>query len=346
MKKIYNLLIATLLFNLFLNMELIAQDARYTQAYSNPLRINPAIIGINTDLKVIMNYRSQWAAVSNGYKTYSFTGMCPLFFNNGKSKLDIGLSAIGDKAGAFKTFDAALALDYNLEIAPNNILSLALMGGYVQRSLDLSNQTFDHQYVNGSYDADNPTNEFLLNKSESHPDLGFGFMWFLNPDRKTSRLNAFAGISAFHLNKPNETLLSGDAPLPIRFTYQAGVKIFGNNNVDFSPNFRLNVQNGNAEIATGLYMDYAFNDNAKLVLGAWYRTHDAIAVLLGFEHKNFTLGYSYDIVSNTMSKAAPQANAHEITLALKFSRLSKSKSSSFGGEGSISSVRTSPLSSF
>jgi type IX secretion system PorP/SprF family membrane protein len=342
MKKIY-IIIHILLFS----QVLAAQDTRFAQSYSNPLRINPAIMGINTDLKFILNYRSQWASIDKGYRTSSFTGMYPLFFNQGKSKVDIGISAMGDKAGAFSTFDGALAIDYNQEIAPNNILCLSLIGGYVQQSLDISKQTFDNQYVQGSYDAANPTNELTLSRGESHPDVGFGFMWFLNPSRSNSKLNAFAGISAFHLNRPNESLLQDNAPLPMRFAYQAGVKIFGGNNIDISPNFRMNMQNGNVETATGLYVDYSFNDQLKLVIGAWYRTHDAIAVLISFEHKNFTLGYSYDMVNSGLNKIATQVNAHEITLSLKISRLSKAKSTSYSSDdNNPPSVRTSPLSSF
>lgn len=345
MKKIY--IISTL--TLFSFVALKAQDSRLAQSYAQPLRINPAIMGINTDLKFIFNYRSQWSSIGNGYKTYSFTGTCPIFINSGKSKLDVGVSVMEDKAGAFSTFDGALALDYNLEIAKNNFLTASIMAGMVQKSINTNGQTFDHQYVNGVFDASNPIQE-SLNKSETHPDVGFGLMWFLNPDRKTSKLNAFAGVSAFHLNKPNGTLLSGNAPLPIRYGYQAGVKIFGTNRIDFSPNFRMTTQAGNSEIAMGTYVDYNFSDNLKLVFGGWYRMHDAFALLIGFEHKNFTLGYSYDMVNTTLSGAAPMANAHELTLALKFSRLGKAKGVTFGadekGNSATPSVRTSPISSF
>ena len=350
MKKIYLVIISCIFINLFNNQEITAQDIRVAQSYANPLRINPALMGINTDIKFMLNYRSQWASINDGYKTYALTAMYPIFFNDGKNKFDIGISTMGDKAGAFKTFDAALAVDYNQEIAPNNILCLSVIGGYVQQSLDLSKQTFDNQYVMGSYNPSNPTNESTNGKSESHPDIGFGFMWFLNPDRSQSKLNAYAGIAAYHLNRPNETMLRKHTALPMRFAYQGGVKIFGKNKIDISPNFRFNTQNGNIETATGLYVDYNFTDNAKFVIGAWYRTHDAIAFLLGFQHKHFTLGYSYDMVNSGINQVAPGANAHEITLSFKISRIGKAKSVSYGanenGTTAVQSVRTSPVSSF
>jgi type IX secretion system PorP/SprF family membrane protein len=326
-----------------------SQDVRLTQSYANPLRVNPSIMGANTDMKFMLNYRMQWAAIEKGYTTYSFTGIYPIFLNQGKSKLDIGISGMQDKAGAFSTLDMALAVDYSKEIAPNNNLCLSLIGGYVQRSLDVGKLTFDNQYVLGTYNASNPSKEATLVDNVGHPDLGVGFMWFLNPSRTEAKLNAFLGLSAYHLTQPNATLLGTNGKIPMRFNYQAGVKIFGDKKIDFSPNVRVNMQNGNVEAAAGMYIDYNFSDNAKLVIGSWYRRNDAIAVLLGFEHKSFTIGYSYDFVNTNLNVVTTGVNAHEITLSYKFSRLGKSKIASFGGGdngSSIPSVRTGPFASF
>lgn len=334
---------------LLITMSSFAQDTRLTQSYANPLRINPSIMGANTDMKFILNYRMQWAAIEKGYTTYSFTGMYPIFLNQGKSKLDIGLSGMNDKAGAFNTLDMALAIDYSKEISPNNNLCISLIGGYIQRSIDVSGLTFDNQYVLGSYNANNPSREATLVDNVGLPDLGFGFMWFLNPNRTEAKLNAFLGISAYHLNQPNATLLGSNGKMPMRFNYQGGVKIFGDNKIDFTPNVRINMQNGNVEAAAGLYADYVFSENAKLVIGAWYRRNDAIAFLLGFEHKFFTVGYSYDMINTNLNTVTTGVNAHEVTLSYKFSRLGKSKIASFGGGDSgesIPSVRTGPFPSF
>ena len=326
-----------------------AQDPRLTQSYANPLRINPAIMGANTDMKFMLNYRTQWASIDKGYTTYSFTGMYPIFLNQGKSKLDIGLSGMNDKAGAFNNLDMAIAIDYSKEIAPNNNLCISLIGGYVQKSINTSSLTFDNQYVQGSYNANNPSKEATLVDNVAHPDLGFGFMWFLNPNRTEAKLNAFLGISGYHLNQPNSTLLGTNGKMPMRFDYQGGVKIFGDGKIDFTPNVRINMQSGNVEAAAGLYVDYNFSDNAKLVIGSWYRRNDAIAFLLGFEHKNFTVGYSYDMINTNLNVVTTGVNAHEVTISYKLSRLGKSKIASFGGGdngASIPSVRTGPFPSF
>src|SRR3990172_7686562 len=87
----------------FLNSN--AQDTRFTQTYNAPLRLNPALMGPNTDIKGILSYRTQWANIADGYTTYGFTFLYPLIIEEDAGKLDIGLSAIQEQAGAFTTLD-------------------------------------------------------------------------------------------------------------------------------------------------------------------------------------------------------------------------------------------------
>lgn len=325
MKKTLYIGIIILLASLINTKSAKAQDARFTQSYANPLRINPAIMGANRDLKFGLNYRSQWSSIDKGYKTYSFTAMYPVILKDNKGKVDVAITAMNDKAGAFNTTDFGVAVDYAKEISPNNNLCLSLMGGYVQKSLDVSKQSFDSQYILGSYNANNPSNEASMNSSVSHPDLGFGFMWFFNPNKEDSKINAYLGIAGFHLNQPNQSLVGAEGRLPMRFSYQAGIKVYGSGKMDLSPAIRINNQNGNIEPAAGLYMDYHFNPTLKFVLGGWYRPHDANAIVVGFEHSNFTIGYSYDMINTGLNDAKNSVKANEITLSIKFNKGIKGK---------------------
>ena len=326
-----------------------AQDYRFTQAYANPLRLNPAMMGANSDLKAGLGYRSQWSNIEKGFTTMSFTGMYPLFLKSG-GKLDIGLSAINDKSGAFKTTDLALAVDYNKEIANDQNLCLSLMGGFAQKSLDATNLTFENQYVLGSYNSSNPSNELVLNKKVSYPDVGFGFAWYMNPSRDKSKLNAFAGVSGFHLNKPNQSFTGTKGTLPVRLSYIGGVRILGDKKIDVAPNVHVTQQAGNTEMAAGVSVDYNLNYNMKVVIGTWYRRSDAIAFMVGVEHRLFTFAYSYDAVTSSLSDAAARSSAHEITLSYKMRMKPKTANASFDdrgkGKGSAPGEKENPFSTF
>src|ERR1035437_1243549 len=183
-----------------------SQDVRFTQVFADPLMFNPAVMGMNPDPVFILHYRGQWTMLDNGYTTSSFTALYPIYINGGKRKLDVGVNLMQDKSGAFKSINAMLAIGYNLQISHSGFVNFSMLGGYVQQSLNTADLTFDNQYVSGSYNSNNPTNETVLNHKISYPDMGFGAMYYFNPTKDDgAKLNAYLGASAFHLAKPNES---------------------------------------------------------------------------------------------------------------------------------------------
>lgn len=344
--NIKNILPSVLSFILF-SGTMMSQDVRFSQVLANPLRLNPAMMGANTDVKATAIYRNQWGTVGKGYTTMAFSGMIPLFISDGKGKLDMGVSVMNTKAGAFTKLDAALSIGYSVQFAPYNNLSAALIGGFIQNNLNTSGATYDSQYILGSYNAGNVSNEQTLIQKSNTPDVGFGLLWFMNPPRKDAKLNAYVGASGYHLNEPNQSLVGGtNGKLPAKYSAQAGLKILGANNVDISPNMRITMQNGNVESAIGSYIDYSVSDNFKLVMGAWYKRKDAVLLMLGIEHKSFSIAYSYDAASRPISTYFPGLNTHEISLSYKLSRLSKTKMESFGGGTATPSVKDNLFNNF
>lgn len=335
MKKQILIIAAVTIQSLICNLQSArAQDVSFTQQFANPLRLNPAMMGGNNDLRAILNYRSQWGAVNNGYTSTSFTFLYPIFLKpdlwtkdeGSKSKLDIGLNVfhdkIGlyDKVGAFNTLDIQLSVGYGLRISKSHFLALSLSGGFVQKYLDV-NQTFDEQYVNGSYNASNPSGETVLNQQAMYGDVGFGAMWSYFPEK--GKFNVYAGMSGFHLNQPNETFVNRNSTLPIRFSFQAGVKFIGDGIVDFTPNLIVNTQNGVTQLIAGLLTDFRIGKSSKFVLGMWYRQKDAIAFQVGFEHKSFIFGYSYDFSHADITSAISRLSTHEFVLAYKLNMTTK-----------------------
>ncbi|MBL4716188.1 MAG: PorP/SprF family type IX secretion system membrane protein [Bacteroidia bacterium] len=315
------LLLVTLVGNSFNSN---AQDIRFSKPFSVPLSLNPAMMGTNADLKATLNYRNQWMTIDDGYQTYNFTFMYPIFVNDGKGKLDIGLNAINDRAGAFNSMDISLAVGYSLALTEtHHHLSAALLGGFVQKQLDAANLTFDDQYITGSFNSVNATNETVLNEKVGYPDVGFGLLWFYNPPREDSKINAYFGVSAYHLNQPNESFTGLTGKLPIRYSYQTGIKIITEGKLDFTPNLRISSQSGAEEIASGLYLDYHLNDEMILEIGGWYRKRDGIAFLVGFDHDMFSVGYSYDLGMTELNNAVGGLMTHEVTLGFKMDQAAK-----------------------
>ncbi len=315
MKKIYKITVLMTAIVVMLTTDIYAQDVRYSQPFSNPLTLNPALGGMNNDLKVILNHRIQWAGLTGGdFTTSSFTGLYPVFLGGGENKMDFGLNAVMENVGAYQNFYVSAAIGYSLKISESNNLSFSVTGGYIQKSLDIGSLTFDDQYVLGSYSPSNPTNETVLYDKKSYPDVGFGILWHSSLSRAESKLNGYLGVSGYHLTMPKESFTDETGVLERRFSYLGGIKIFGENKVDFTPNVIVTTQGGAYETSAGLYVDFAFSSYGKLTLGGWYRQDDAIACLVNFEYSGFGIGYSYDIPNSGLGNSITGLNTHEISL--------------------------------
>ncbi|MCF6366210.1 MAG: PorP/SprF family type IX secretion system membrane protein [Bacteroidales bacterium] len=303
---------------LFFNLNANAQDFKYTLIYENPLQLNPALMGMNNDLKVSLSHRNQWGPVGDAYyTTSSFTAMAPIFIQDSKGKIDIGTNVIMDNSGAYETFSFSLAAGYGLKISKYSNLSLIINGGYVMKSLDVSSLTFDQQYVLGSFDAGNSNGELILNEKLSYPEVGFGILWYTdNYIQADNNLNAFIGVSGYHLNNPNESYTGYTGILPPKYVFHGGVEVLLNNEIGFTPNLILATQSGKEYASAGLYVDYHF-DYSKLTFGTWYRLNDGLAFLFKYQHENFVIGYGYDFSTTVLGGLIDGIKTHEISLSFR-----------------------------
>ncbi|MDD2385505.1 MAG: PorP/SprF family type IX secretion system membrane protein [Bacteroidales bacterium] len=303
---------------LLISWSILAQDVRFSQPYSAPLKVNPAIMGSDNSINAKLNYRSQWAGIDKGYQTASLTFFMPVYEQSNDNNLTAGLFTMNDKAGAFNHLEILAAVAYNIKLTDNgHYLSASIYGGFNQKFMDIKNLTFDDQYVVGSYAPANPSSETVMYESKMFADAGLGLLWYYQPEN--GNISAFAGFSAFHLTAPNESFIEGDGLLYTKISTQAGIKITPEGSqMSFMPNIIATSQNGVYELATGLHADYSINDEYLVRIGTWYRAHNTIAFLVGFQYTNYYIGYSYDLPSSGISNLATGANTHEISLGYYF----------------------------
>ena len=314
------ILLALLLVVAFAN----AQDTRFSQPMSNLLSLNPALMGLTNDVRLNLNYRNQWASIQKGYSTYAGTIQCPLFFTGRKStdstkseswrsRLDFGINISDDKSGGFNRTNAVLAISYGLKLNEANSITAALNFGYIHYTFDNTGQTFDEQYQLGAFNSQLPTGESLIGKKGA-PDVGLGFMYYFHPE--SGRIQAFAGLSGYHVNQPNMSFDNGSGRLPARFNAQLGVKVIGNK-LDFTPVVLYDIQGPFKQFIGGLLLAYKFDEKGKLVVGAWYKQSDAVVIQAGYDIKIFSFAYSYDFGISQLARTTSGLMTHEITLTFK-----------------------------
>lgn len=313
----------------------LAQDIHFTQYFTSPLTLNPAMTGLVTeDLRFAANYRSQWGSVSaNPYNTG--TASFDMAVLKGKlpegDALGLGALVLYDKAGSggLTNTTGGMSLAYHKAFGRDRQqhFSFGIQGVLVQKHLDFAKLTFEDMYDKGSGQLVNPTHEQNSNADLSYPDFNAGLMY---SGRITDHTTLYAGYSYYHLTQPTESFLKDNFTIHNRQTIYMGGSFEMNENTVLYASGLYQSQASAEEIvlgaAVGFIMnpghDEEFQKNTIFYLGGWYRHQDAVAPYVGIEWSKMRLGVSYDVNLSQFTPATHGAGAYEVSL-LYFGRINK-----------------------
>lgn len=309
-----------------------AQDVHFSQYFSSPLTLNPALTGlVQNDLRLAVNYRSQWSSVStNPYETGSITfDMATMKgkLNNGDA-LGVGLMILYDKSGlgALTNTSVGLSVAYHKSFGfeKRNTLSGGIQGVLVSKRIDFNKLTFEDQFNPGSGLPEYMTGEQLLNADLNYPDFNAGLMY-------TGKISEFAtaymGFSYYHLTQPVETFLkkttgSTDHKISSRLTGYLGGSFILNENIVLYASGLYQQQAKSTEVVLGSAVGFVLNPgydpeymkSTIFYLGGWFRYGDAAAPYVALECGKFLFGLSYDVNISSFTPATNGNGAYEFSL--------------------------------
>jgi type IX secretion system PorP/SprF family membrane protein len=282
-----------------------AQDPTFTQFYSNPIYLNPAFAGSHGCPRFALNYRNEWPNLTGNYITYSAS--YDQYFKNISG--GIGVLATHDEQGqgTIKTSMLGLIYSYHLKLSRKFSLMFGARTAWYQKTLDWNKLTFG--------DMIDPRKGFIYQTGDVQRGGSRGFF-----DASAGMVgyskHFFFGVSAFHLNMPDESMIIGKSPMPMRFTGHMGadIKLGGkskyNNATSIMPNIIYQYQNSFQEINIGTYVKYS-----NFTVGAWFRNKDAFILALGVNTGTFKIGYSYDVTVSKLNNGV-SGGSHEVSLGL------------------------------
>jgi len=306
-----------------------AQDPQFSQFYAAPLYLNPAFAGASQQGRVGMNYRNQWPAIDANFTTVSaFADFFLEDYNSG-----IGAILINDKATQLGLSNTTFGLQYAYQLQLTKKLSLrsGTQLSLTNRSIDFGDLRFFDMInpVTGSFDQTTMENLSSIRNNVFYPDMSFGGLLY--------SANAWLGVAASHVIRPNQSLSGGEDFLPTKFSAHAGWKFFFNSGTmgmgyetksqerSIAPAIQYRKQGQYDQMDAGLYLTLE-----PLVIGTWYRgvpfkkvngfvNNESLVVSVGLVKKNgknmndvLNIGYSYDY---TISKLGPQSGgSHEVSL--------------------------------
>lgn len=276
------------------------QIPMYTHYMYNTLMVNPAYAGSRDALTITALHRSQWVDFAGAPITQTLSMHTPLRSEH----IGLGLSILNDKIGPTNNTSAFVDFAFIMNLTKQSKLALGLSGGVNIFRANLNSLALTEQ-----------NDPVFLNDINNlvTPNFGFGAYY--------SRERFYAGVSVPNLlensyseiSQPNGNTLIGKEKR--HYFFIAGALFNLSPNLAFKPTTLVK-----ATAAAPLQADVtaSFIIIKKFLLGAMFRTGDAVGALVGIDITDqFHLGYSFDW-SYGLKTGKYNQGSHELALRYDF----------------------------
>ena len=306
-----------------------AQDPAFSQFFSSPLNINPALTAsINADWRAIANFRDQWIGPASPYATGTISydrkilqEKIPNIHDEGNI-LGVGAMIMYDKAmaGIVNSNYASVNVSYNVKLTEDPTVHRIAAGfglSYGRRFVDFSRLDWQEQWIgHAGFDTNLPTGEAGLSNMKGYLSLSAGLKYSLT----TEKTNIDIGVAGFHLNTPKQTFLEDENQrLAMRKVAHFNVETFINDLVVLNINGIYQQQSSATYYSFGGALGYYLpqNDNLILNAGLWYWSNNAVIPYVGFGYKNYQFGLSYDITVSKLNETRQKPKTFELSMIIR-----------------------------
>lgn len=341
----------TLLCTIIMVSSVEAQDPSFSQFFSSPLNVNPALTGhINGKWRVISNMRKQWSGPFDPYNTGTISVDNKIFQNvpgnfvDENTRVAIGGMMMFDEAmgGALKSNYASFNVSGNIRLGTGNgyeengvkirhnskikmdegaeqRLGVGLGIIYGSKRLDISKLNFGNQFTGRGFDTNLPSGESALSNMKPYISASAGLLY----SYITSQTALDIGVSAFHFNKPRQSFLSDPNEfLATRYVAHGNMETVLTENAILNVNGIYQYQSGASYFSIGGALGYYLpsSDDEKdviLDLGVWYWSNNAIVPYVGFTYGNYQVGLTYDLTISKLAQAAKRPHTFELCLIIR-----------------------------
>src|SRR6266404_2449703 len=320
---------ALLIFLLIVIGSAKAQDPNFSQFFSSPLNVNPALTGkINADWRVISNFRDQWIGPASPYTTGTISYDRKILqhkipnVHEEKNTLGVGTMMMYDYAmdGIVKSMYASGNVSYDVVLANGNTvqrLGAGFGATYGRRTVDFNRLTWEEQWVGyAGFNTSLPSGEAALSNMKPWFSASAGLVYSITSEKS----NFDIGVAGFHLNTPKQTFLQDDHQrLAMRKVAHANFETFLNNGLVLNLNTIYQFQEEAKYYSFGAALGYYVPSDPDVILnaGIWYWSNNAIVPYIGFAYKDFQLGLSYDVTVSKLREATMKPKTFELSLIIR-----------------------------
>lgn len=303
----------------------LAQDFAFSQFYEKPLLRNPSLAGVfDGDIRVSGIFRNQWQSVTVPYQTSAASAEVKFPIGRANDYFTVGIEMTNDVAGDIKLKRTQLLPVINFHKSLNNdydsYLSVAFMAGSVSSQFDATKLQLDDQFVAGSFNPNNSTQQIFRNTGISYWDLASGITYSMGFGEMNSN-TFYIGASLFHLNNAKVGFYANNVTTTLqqKFTLNTGLTTQTsdyNRLVFFADYYK---QGGNSQVMGGamygwdLLQHYDSDEKISLYAGAFYRWKDALIPIVKLNIYRLNIGISYDVNTSQLKTASQFRGGFELS---------------------------------
>ena len=299
-----------------------AQDPHFSQFFSSPLTLNPALTGkFYGSYRITGNYRNQWPTISNAFTTATASADFHIMQNNIASNDTWGLGFFGysdnSSNGAVKFNYGGISTAYHKGLDEEGMHTLG--GGiqvtYANMLINTSQLNFADQLTSSGFTG--VTSEVFSSSTlkSNYVDVNAGILY---NGSTSDRNNFYFGASMYHINRPEQSFTGAQYILSPRTTFHGGGYFPLGETSTLHISALQMFQGGASETMLGGAIQLIANPDMQkptsFYFGSWMRFNDAIIPYLGLEYDDFRFGMTYDYNTSSLKTASQNRGGIEISL--------------------------------
>ncbi len=307
-----------------------AQNHHYSQFYTTPVSVNPALTGAFDGIfRISGNQRTQWLSVTKPHLTFGFCADGAIYKNHRRQELfAIGGAVNTLKAGdvGYTSTQAMLSASFIKHVGRQNRnkIGVGAYAGMFNNFFDPSVASWDEQFQHNFYNPSLGSGEDFLTTRQYYFDIGAGVFWSISPGRMST---CQVGFAATHLNRPKETFGTTTQRLPVRYNLHLVSRIGLTSDLAIAPMAMASWQRSFSEYLFGANIEYFRRKNSYTTLfsiggGILYRWNDAVIADVFFDWQNLRVGVAYDVNVSSFRVATHGRGALEISISYIFRKKS------------------------
>ena len=298
-----------------------AQDPHFSQFFASPLTLNPAFTGkFDGQWRLALNHRDQWPSIPKAYVTTAAS----IDFGIMKDKIPegdifgIGISGLSDASAdnQLKLNYGSLSLSYHKALDENgyNTIGAGFQGTYSSLTLDDTKLTFEDMLRQNGFTG--ARTDFLSNgANQNYIDMNAGILFSGSTDGSN---NYYAGVSAYHINRPKVGFKDQFYLLAQRLTFHGGGSVPLSDVLSLNASVIHQRQSKASETTLGGALSYNLNGDevnpSSIFVGSWLRLNDAVIPYIGLEIGGLRIGASYDVNVSSLKTATLSRGGSEFSL--------------------------------